>query len=168
MIMMIGLVFVACNMVFEERNSEEYFMGKITSIIYGYEVFGVTVYNDQNDYRKIYLPMVTPSSFNAAEDEAAKKVFDLARKKQVKAKIVESFDEHRRLAFVYIDERDIALLLLKEGYLKVDFESKLVIDYPDAYKEYLDAQLVAQEKNIGMWANDDEPEDKDSPDNSSQ
>jgi hypothetical protein len=157
-ILMITLMFV-----FAGCSSEESFRGKVQSIVCGDEVFGVTVYDDENDYRQVNLPMVISSSFNSVENEATQMVFDLVKKKQVEVKIIGSLDEHQRLGFVYIDNQDIALQLLKKGYLKVDPESEFAVDYPDAHKKYLDAQRLAQEKNIGMWANDNEPEDKDNP-----
>ncbi|WP_128894604.1 thermonuclease family protein [Longirhabdus pacifica] len=61
-------------------------------------------------------------------------------------------DYPQSTGFVSLKGQDIVVLLLEQGFLIVDQESKYKSKYPDKFQEYVAVEEIAIRKGVGIWA----------------
>ncbi|PTM57575.1 thermonuclease family protein [Desmospora activa] len=136
--------------------SEEVFHGDVDGVSYGVDGLSFNVKNGDTE-KKVRLALVQLPKDEVLEREMGRKAFNSYKGHTVTATIIDSAKEKylSAPAFLTLDDQDIAIPLIEEGYLRVDEDSKYAEKYPEKVKAYLDAQEVAQKNELGIWGADE-------------
>ena len=120
----------------------------------GIGAYSIHVELPDGAYKTITLPLVICSyPWPIHERDHINKTFELARNKPTRVEVMEWKARDRGMGFVYVNDEDIALLLLREGYLKV-YPSDWEIDgkkMRDKLQTYQRAEELAMEEDKGIW-----------------
>ncbi len=157
LVVLLGIVFDGeIPEIHDERDilgtaEEEYFVKRV--------VDGDTIVVKRNgeEYRVRMIGIDTPETVHPSKPvecfgfEATEKLKSLIEEKNVTLKPDKTQDDidryGRLLRYVYFDDKDINLLMIKEGYA---FEYTYMIPYIKQ-EEYIAAQRSARENDVGLW-----------------
>jgi micrococcal nuclease len=130
---------------------EEYFVSRVV------DGDTIVVQKDGQEYRVRMIGIDTPETVHPSKPvecfglESTKKLKSLVEEKYVTLEPDETQDDidryGRLLRYVYLDEKDINLIMIREGYA---FEYTYMIPYTKQ-EEYISAQSFARENEIGLW-----------------
>lgn len=153
-----GALFLLISFIFAGCQSEESFSGKVGGINHGLSVgskkLSVTVFQWEgggiNLIKSVELIMVELPEIKQREEQMRipRKIMSFLGNEydyKVTAKFVAPEKEGPTPGFLYHNKEDIAIALLKQGYLKVDKNSEFADDYPEKFQKYLKAESTTKE-----------------------
>jgi micrococcal nuclease len=121
----------------------------------------IVVQKEEQQYKVRMIGIDTPESVHPSKPveyfgiEAANKLKELIEEKNVILKLDETQDDidryGRLLRYVYLDNIDINLEMIKQGYA---FEYTYRVPY-EKQEEYKQAENFAKENELGLWKSQD-------------
>ena len=140
LLLFISLIIVGCQ-------SEGSFTGKVHGVNVLQKKLSISVDKGERIQAVDLIMVELPGSDEKEQIDFARKAMDFLKNEvgqyvTVTVKFVESPEKEGYPApgFAYHNNEDVAIGLLKKGYLKVDKDSKYVKKYPEKFQQYLEAE----------------------------
>lgn len=111
----------------------------------------IDVRKSNGQEKKITLVrMRNPFPTDLSVRSSSQEVLDIAGNQQVRVKVIEWQSRNEGTGLIYLDDRDIAIHLLREGYLLLISGGNIEVDLR-TYTSYEEAQGDALKEKKGIW-----------------